>query len=102
MKLRMAIALAVLSSLPGLAQSVQEKAWSVLDAGAKEKSADKRTQAVRAVGVIVPDARAAALAQAALDDPQPAVREAAAAESWPHQLRFRPTQCLFALPSGRR
>ena len=78
MKLRMALVLVVLASSLGRAQSVQEKAWSVLEAGAKEKSTEKRTQAVRAMGVIVRDAKAAALAQAALDDTQPAVREAAA------------------------
>ena len=55
-----------------------EKAWSILDAGLKDKSADKRAKAVHALGLIAKDAKAIKFAQAALADPQPVVRTSAA------------------------
>jgi HEAT repeat protein len=66
--------------LPGAAfgQSLQEKAWSILNAGVQEKTIDKRAKAVRALGLLTKDPKAATLAQAALSDPQPDVRVAAA------------------------
>ena len=55
-----------------------QKAWAILDAGLKDKSADKRAKAVHALGLIAKDAKAIKLAQAALADPQPIVRTSAA------------------------
>lgn len=61
-----------------LPQTPQEQAWGILRAGAIEKSADKRTEAVRALGIISGDAKAAEIAEHALEDGKPAVRAAAA------------------------
>lgn len=55
-----------------------QKAWDVLDAGVKEKSNTKRHDAVHALGLVAANPKAAALAEAALDDHIPQVREAAA------------------------
>jgi len=55
-----------------------DKAWSILDAALKDKSADKRAKAVHALGLMTKDAKAIKLAQAALSDPQAVVRTSAA------------------------
>ena len=71
------------ASAPAHSPAVAEKptpakAWSILDAALKDKSADKRAKAVHALGLIAKDAKATHLAQAALSDPHPIVRTAAA------------------------
>src|SRR5260370_31563376 len=60
------------------AQSPQEKAWSILDAGVQEKATDKRAKAVRVLGLLGQDPKAVRLGLAALNDPQSDVRVAAA------------------------
>src|SRR5579863_632760 len=74
--------LLVLALAPAFATSFAEtpveQAWGILRAGAIEKSADKRTAAVRAFGIISGDAKAEEMAVHALDDGKPAVRAAAA------------------------
>ena len=62
-----------------LAQTPQEKAWNILRAGVNQKSAGKRTQAVRALRLLPGDTEATELAQVALQDRKPEVRAAAAA-----------------------
>jgi HEAT repeat protein len=62
-----------------LGQTPLENAWSTLDTGLKEKSTGKRAKAVRVLGLLVKDSKAAGLAQEALGDLQPDVRIAAAA-----------------------
>jgi hypothetical protein len=57
-------------------QSVMNRAWTILQAGLSDKSADKRAQAVSAVGIIPGDKRAIEKAEKALDDPSPDVRRA--------------------------
>jgi HEAT repeat protein len=59
-------------------QTPRQQAWSILQLGVTEKSADKRTEAVRALGIISGDAKAAEIAEHALEDGKPAVRAAAA------------------------
>jgi HEAT repeat protein len=55
-----------------------QKAWDILDAGVKEKSFAKRHDAIHAVGLLAGDSKAVAIAEKALDDHTPEVREAAA------------------------
>ena len=55
-----------------------QKAWDILDAGAKEKAFAKRHDAIHAVGLLAGDSKAVALVENALDDHTPEVREAAA------------------------
>jgi len=55
-----------------------QKAWDILDAGVKEKAFAKRHDAVHAVGLLAGDSKAVAIAENALDDHTPEVREAAA------------------------
>jgi HEAT repeat protein len=59
-------------------ESPQEKAWGILDAGLKEKSAEGRAKAVRVLGLLPGDAKAAQKAEQALGDGKPEVRVAAA------------------------
>lgn len=61
-----------------LAQTSQEQAWEILRAGVSQKSAGKRTQAVRALRLLPGDTEAEGMAQAALQDRKPEVRAAAA------------------------
>lgn len=61
-----------------LAQTPQQKAWSILEEGAKEKSSDKRSEAVRALGLVPNSSEAVAMAEKALEDERPEVRTAAA------------------------
>jgi len=63
--------------LPKDDQSVMNRAWTILQEGLSDKSADKRAQAVSAVGSIPGDKRAIETAEKALDDPSPDVRRAA-------------------------
>jgi HEAT repeat protein len=55
-----------------------QKAWDILEAGVKEKSFAKRHDAIHAVGLLAGDSKAVAIAENALDDHAPEVREAAA------------------------
>jgi HEAT repeat protein len=61
-----------------LAQTPEQQAWDILRAGVQEKSADKRTQAVRALGLIRGNHQAIEMAEHALGDEKPEVRIAAA------------------------
>src|ERR1700730_7835386 len=61
-----------------LAQTPQQQAWNILRAGVSQKSAEKRTQAVRALRLLPGDSEAAEMAQEALQDRKPEVRAAAA------------------------
>jgi HEAT repeat protein len=56
----------------------QQQAWEILNAGVQEKSADKRNQAVRALGIIPGDLKVIEIAERALQDEKPEVRAAAA------------------------
>jgi HEAT repeat protein len=56
-----------------------EKAWGILRDGIKDKSADKRALAVRALGLLTGDAEAEESAKGALADNKANVRSAAAA-----------------------
>jgi HEAT repeat protein len=60
------------------AQSIQEKAWKTLEAGAHDKSYARRTNAVLSLGLLPGNNRAVSLAEGALDDSIPEVRAAAA------------------------
>lgn len=60
-------------------QTAVERAWAILREGLKEKSADKRARAVRALGLLPGNAEAEQVAIAALKDEKPSVRLAAAA-----------------------
>jgi HEAT repeat protein len=59
-------------------ESPQEKAWGILDAGLKEKSAEGRAKAVRVLGLLPGDVKATQKAEEALGDAKPEVRVAAA------------------------
>jgi HEAT repeat protein len=67
----------ILSLVVSGAADFSSKAWSILQAGAADESATKRQQAVSALGIVTGSARAAGLAEHALQDPQSAVRRAA-------------------------
>lgn len=60
------------------AQAAPTKAWTVLEAGLRQKSASQRLAAVRVLGLIHEDPHAAELAEKALKDPNTSVRAAAA------------------------
>jgi HEAT repeat protein len=59
-------------------QPAVEKAWTILREGLKDKSADKRAQAVRALGLLPGNTEAEKAAVTALKDEKPNVRRAAA------------------------
>jgi HEAT repeat protein len=65
------------SMLP--AQGPVARAWETLASGAAEKSAENRTKATHALGLIRNDAKARQMAETALADENPEVRAAAAA-----------------------
>ena len=72
----------IATSLAGsvlLAQTPQQKAWSILEEGANEKSPDKRSKAVRALGLVPHSPKAVQIAEKALEDERPEVRAAATA-----------------------
>ncbi len=62
-------------------QTPQEKAWSILDAGVNEKSFEKRTRAVLALGLIRNNSRAAGMAEKALAHDKKLEVRAAGAEA---------------------
>lgn len=73
------LAIAVLVSLaPAQNQDPQQLSWSILQAGATDKSSQQRVTAVTALGMITADRKAVAMAERALKDSDPDVREAAA------------------------
>lgn len=59
-------------------ESPREKAWSLLSEGLKDKNADKRAKAARALGLLNGDTEAEKAAVNALRDEKPNVRQAAA------------------------
>jgi HEAT repeat protein len=76
-----AIALAVglvVPAYPGKAPTPQQQAWRILAAGVREKSIEKRVQAVQALGLAQRSGRAEKMAAQALKDVHPEVRAAAA------------------------
>jgi HEAT repeat protein len=56
----------------------QQKAWDILQTGAAEKSVEKRSDAIHALGLLPNDNRAREMAEKALGDSKPEVRAAAA------------------------
>lgn len=60
------------------AQSQQEKAWAIIQAGADDHRRDDRVAAIRALGSFQGDRRAEELAEKALKDRKTVVRAAAA------------------------
>ena len=72
------LVLAILSAPHCPGQSTQEKAWTLLEAGARQSKTERRVVAVRVLGLLPDNDRATQLAQDALQDPKPQVRVAAA------------------------
>lgn len=68
----------VSGSVASWAQTPPQKAWDILQAGASDKNTDRRTHAVHALGLLVGNPRATAIAEKALEDERPEVRTAAA------------------------
>ena len=73
-----ALLVVIAAGAMALGQTPREKAWSVLDAGVKDKSPRTRATAARVLGLLTRDAKAAGLAQSALADNNSDVRIAAA------------------------
>jgi HEAT repeat protein len=69
---------AAATSAPASAAAPGEKAWGILRDGIKDKSVEKRAQAVRALGLLTGDAEAEESAKNALGDDKANVRLAAA------------------------
>jgi HEAT repeat protein len=61
-----------------LAETPQDGAWRILQAGAAEKSTEVRATVVGTLGLVLHNPRAAAIAEKALEDDRPEVRAAAA------------------------
>jgi hypothetical protein len=59
-------------------QTPQQQAWDILQAGVSDKGAGRRTQAVRALGLLRGNQRALEMAERALQDKEPEVRAAGA------------------------
>src|SRR5262245_10912869 len=78
------ITIAVACCLAGIfsparhAQSPRDTAWVVLEAGASDKRAEIRADAVGVLRLIPRDSKAVVLAEKALEDQKPEVRKAAA------------------------
>jgi HEAT repeat protein len=64
--------------MPIIAQTPEERAWKILEAGTSDKTSENRAQAVRTLGIISGNAKAAELGEAALKDARPEVRRAGA------------------------
>jgi len=64
-------------SLAAAEQSLKQEAWSILDAGLHDKSAEKRAEAIAALGVAAGDQRALTTLEECLRDPKPEIRAAA-------------------------
>lgn len=56
----------------------RDKAWQILQQGAREDNRDKRAKAVRALGLLASEPAAVGMAETALEDKEPDVRAAAA------------------------
>jgi len=65
-------------SAASLAENPEQHAWRILQTGAKEKSPEVRVVAVGALGLVLRNPRAAAIAEKALEDEKPEVRVAGA------------------------
>jgi HEAT repeat protein len=63
---------------PSPAEALQKKAWDILWEGLHDGSANKRSNAIRALGILSDDPVAAQLAEYGLDDREAEVRAAAA------------------------
>jgi HEAT repeat protein len=61
-----------------LAETPQDKAWTIIQAGVEDKSSGVRVLAVGPLGLVPNNPRAAALAEEALEDANPEVRAAGA------------------------
>jgi HEAT repeat protein len=72
------LVLAILSAPSCSGQSTLDKAWALLEAGARESKVENRVTAIRVLGLLPHNDRATQLAQDALQDPKPEVRAAAA------------------------
>jgi HEAT repeat protein len=66
-------------SLADDGQVVRHEAWGILDAGLQDKSADRRAEAIAALGVAAGDKRALETLEEFLQDPKPEIRTAAVA-----------------------
>ncbi len=74
-----AAVIALAGSSSWSADTPTQTAWSILQNAAADKSAEKRTNAARALGLIPRDPKAMAMAEKALEDEKTDVRAAAAA-----------------------
>ena len=70
--------LALISFAPAQNQDPQQLSWSILQAGVTDKSSQQRVSAVTVLALITSDPKAVAMAEKALKDSDPDVREAAA------------------------
>jgi len=77
-KLLLVAAALLICGRASLAQTPQDKAWTILETGAAHKSFYVRVLAVGPLGLVPDNPRAAALAEKALEDGRPEVRVAGA------------------------
>jgi len=70
----MIAAFPLLTGAPALGQRPVDKAWTTLQSGLAEKAADQRAAAVRVLGLLQGNAKAADFALTALGDEKPEVR----------------------------
>ena len=80
MRVSLTVLLTTILAVPLLAADPAQvqKAWDLLDAGVKEKSFNKRHDAILAMGLLAGNSKAVATAENALSDTAPEVREAGA------------------------
>lgn len=78
LSLSLLVSVSLLAVGPVFAQAPSDKAWTVLHAGLAGKTATERAAAVRVLGLLENDPKAADLALKALGDEKPEVRAAAA------------------------
>ena len=74
------VAMAVIFGLSSVCNAVtpKQRGWALFEAAAKSKHTTERAIGIRALGLLPGEARARILAEAALEDPKPEVRIAAA------------------------
>jgi HEAT repeat protein len=72
------LSLIIAAALPAFAQCKRDEAWDILRANLNEKSAERRAQAIRVLGLLPGDPRALKDAQDGAKDSAPEVRAAAA------------------------
>ena len=70
--------LTLVTLAPAQTQDPQHLAWSILQSGVSTTNSQQRVSAVTVLGLITADPRAVSMAEAALKDKDPDVREAAA------------------------